>query len=82
VNIKRPRVYKANRTIAEQPDGRWLIREWGRYYKTGTGAWKALKREAKAYAQGQPDGNYALVQIVTWVPMTKTGMAVIRAITE
>lgn len=82
MNINEPRVYKAHRTIAEQPNGKWLIREWGRYYKTGMGAWKALKREAREYAKGQVDGKWALVQIVTWVPMTKAGMAVIRAITE
>ena len=77
-----PRITRVERTIAEQPDGRWLIREWGRYYKTGVGAWKALKREARQYQLGSVDGNWALIQIVTWVPMTKAGMAVIRAITE
>lgn len=74
---------KMHRTVAELGDGRWMIKEWGRYYKTAAGARKALKREATRLATHWAEANlgedWMFEQMVTWEPRTKSGWAIIRA---
>lgn len=72
------RIIRREQTIRELPDGRWLNKHTGRYYKTFTGAQAATRREAKATVRNLPNG--ILVQAITWEPTTRTGRILVNSL--
>jgi hypothetical protein len=62
--FKIPRVFKLARTVSQQPDGRWFIPEWERFFKSVTGAQRAINREAANVVKHNPD--VTVVQEITW----------------
>jgi len=74
------RALRVHRTVQEQPDGRWLVRETAQYYKTAHGAHSAFKRDARRLAKANP--TCAVVQVITWVPKSWAGRMIAEALAK
>ena len=72
------RTIRRTATIRELPDGRWLNKHTGRYYKDFTGAQRAIRKEAKAIVREAQEA--VLIQTIHWETTTWAGNIIVRAL--
>lgn len=80
MQTSKPRIHRRFVTLAEVVGRGWLYREHGVYYRALANAVRLVARDNDAMVkQGGAD---AVVTIITYVPCTDAGTALVRELTK